>query len=161
MWLLALLALSSPAVANPYAPSPPAALDQADPFEWTAAAVRVAPGGEALVQLRLVVPPGMVVYRDQLEITVVDAGGLSIGAPDLPPGLVKPDPVDGADLREQYDMDVVVNLPVRAGPEPGLVRLVLSLRHQGCHGRLCHPPRTVEQGVWVHVAADDAPTAPE
>ena len=132
--ILMSLLLAGPAGANPYSLQATAVVQQdVDPFEWEASVSELRAGSEAVVELRLVVPDGFVVYRDQLEVIVLESDGLIVGEPDLPPALKRKDPADGADLRELYDSDVVVHVPVSApGRAPGLARLVVQLRHQGC-----------------------------
>ena len=44
---------------------------------------------------------------------------------------MKPDPADPA-LREQYDMDVVVDVPVKGVAKPGTYTLKFEVRYQGC-----------------------------
>lgn len=126
-----------------------------DPFSWVVPAVAVPAAGEATLMLRLVVPPGTHVYRDGIEVSVTDAGGLVVGAPDLPPGLKRADPGDPSnEVRELYDTDVLIAVPVaaRAG-DAGLHTVGLDLRHQGCKPGLCYPPVQTTVGALVHVEA--------
>ena len=157
-WMLLSLAT---AYANPYAQAPSAAMaaDVAtDPFSWRVDPVSVAAGGAGSVTLRLGVPSGFHIYRDTISVDVTDAAGLSVGAVDLPPGLVRPNPVNGADRRELYDSDVVVRLPLAApSTASGIVDVRLVVHHQGCSGSVCYPPVAEPLGVVVHVRASAPP----
>jgi thiol:disulfide interchange protein len=145
---------------NPYsAPAPgvwtPAPV-QADPFDWDIPVAAVVAGEPSRLRLRLVVPPEYHVYRDQLEVKVLAAGGLEFGEADFPKGSYKVDPaVAGAgstEARELYEQDVIVYLPVQA-PKRGASSAVveLELRHQGCKAGLCYPPVTQRRSVLVPV----------
>lgn len=155
-WLLIFgLILTPAALANPYASPAPAEAAE-DPFTWELSTLQLEPGKSGVLELHLHVPPGHTVYRDQLEVQVLDAGGLTAGDPSYPPGRVRQDPANGTETRELYDRDVIVHLPLTAQcTASGLVRLELRTRHQGCHGRLCHPPLELDHSVFVRVAPAD------
>lgn len=133
----------------------PDVLGARDPFSWVVPATEVPEGGAGTLMLRLVVPPGTHVYRDGIEVTVTDAGGLVVGTPDLPPGLKLVDPGDPSnEVRELYDHDVLVAIPVTARPGTvGLHTVALDLRHQGCKPGLCYPPVQTPMSALVHVRA--------
>jgi hypothetical protein len=62
-------------------------------------------------------------------------------------------------MREQYDMDFVVHLPVRAvRNEPGLALMVLEVRQQGCRLGACYPAET--ELIEVAVPVREAPERP-
>ncbi len=152
-WLLLFsLFLAPAALANPYAREASAEASE-DPFAWELGTLALQPGGSGVLELRLHVPPGHTVYRDQLDLQVLDAGGLVAGDPSFPPGRVREDPANGTERRELYNRDLVLHLPLTAPPTAsGLARLRLRTRHQGCHGRLCHPPLEIDHSVFVRVA---------
>lgn len=121
-----------------------------DPFEWEATPPVLHGRDERTVELRLRVPPGFVVYRDQLDVRVVQTRDLVVGEARVPPGITRLDPGRDEVAREQYDHDVVVTLPVHsASGTPGLAGMQVYLRHQGCYGGHCFRP--VEQVLVVHV----------
>ncbi len=146
--LLFAVALALPPYAEGGAVALPA---ESDPFVWQVEPA-ILEGVDGRLSLRLVVPPGHVIYRDMLEIVVLDAGPLSVGAVDLPPAQVKEDPADGLDPRPLYPEDVVVWLPLHA-PDGflGGATLKVETRHQGCRPGLCFPPTTLTHDVLVAV----------
>jgi hypothetical protein len=134
---------------------------EADPFLWQVTPPSLVSGGAGVVALKLVVPPGYVVYRDEVEVEVTDAAGLQFGVPDLPAGVLRSNPVDGSDLRVLYDRDVWIDLPVAAPPDTeGLFRVVMTVRHQGCRAGLCFSPVTTAREVIVRVRSDATVGAP-
>lgn len=144
--LLALSAHALPPYAAPASPVP-AEVEASDPFAWTAAYE----ADHQRIVATLTIPEGHTVYRDQVEVAVLDGGGAVLGKPDLPPGEVRPDPA-GREERELYASDLVVYVPVKRGE--GVVKL--SLRHQGCKAGLCFAPETEERLVSV-VGAPPSP----
>jgi hypothetical protein len=155
------LLLAAPAHAlPPYAEDPGAVSSQEeDPFSWEIPAAVVHPGKWGRLTLRLVVPEGYVVYQDQLEVRVLDAGPLRSGPLDLPPARVEPDPVDGTGLRRQYPVDVMIYLPVEVPSDArGGVLVRLETRHQGCRKGLCFSPVTLSHDVWVAVRPETEAT---
>jgi hypothetical protein len=171
------LAQDGPAVVPPgLAPAPEriypvapvrAVVPLADPFEWSPRPPVLQGELQGHVELRLRVPPGFTVYRDQLAVQVVDPGGLQVGEPDIPPGVFRHDPAKDVESREQYDTDVVVLIPVRttARSARGLETFEVMVRHQGCIQGHCFAP--VERRLQVHVpvrgaeAQDAEPAAVE
>lgn len=156
--LIALLSVAraDPSVLDRYAePKVPAApASEEDPFRWEAEVPTLAAGQEGKIVLRLVVPAGMHVYRDQLEVVVRDAAGFTVGAADFPPGRKMADPATGSDERELYDLDVLVHLPVTAPAASGLSKLAVEVRHQGCRPGLCFPPKTATLDLLARVTEE-------
>ena len=142
--------------ANPYLATPALSVRQADPFFWELEAPVLAAGDDGVIVVRLVVPRGHVVYRDQLQAQVLGGGDAKIGPADFPPALVGQDPVDGME-RELYDMDVVMEFPVQMPKvvQGDSIPVALRLRFQGCYGGLCYPPRTERRILHVPIARPD------
>lgn len=136
------------------APSQQVAID-ADPFSWVEpVAVEIPAGGTGTISFRLVVPAGTHIYRDAIEVEVVDAGGLIVGATDLPAAMKIPDPGGTGEIRELYDRDVYVQIPVSAPKTvTGLVQVHLVAHHQGCRPGLCFPPKATEMIALVRIKA--------
>ncbi len=133
----------------------PELLGTKDPFSWVVPTFELSEGGAGTLMLRLVVPTGTHVYRDGIEVNVTNAGGLVVGTPDLPPGIKLVDPGDPSnEVRELYDHDVLVAIPVTApAGATGLHTIALDLRHQGCKPGLCYAPVQTPIGALVHVKA--------
>ncbi len=103
--------------------------------------------------VHLLVPPGAHVYAEMVEIEVVDAGGLVVGALVEPPGKLLADPANPARQREVYEAgDTVLSLPLTlpAG-SPRTYTLKLLARHQACRVGLCYPAR--EDALTATVSA--------
>mgnify|MGYP003888586877 CR=1 FL=1 len=98
------------------------------------------------------VPRGHAVYRDQVGVRVEESGGLTFHEASLPPGIRIPDESRDGELREQYDMDFVIVMPVTAHQvEPGLLHTTLLVHQQGCGKGICYPPETEVLVVTVPV----------
>lgn len=145
-WLLATVAHAAP-VKNP--------------FFVKAEGVTLAPGAKGVVTLTLAVPTEFHVFRDMMEVKVTDAAGLSFGEPSFPPGEHKPDPLSPGSLREQFDQDVIVEVPVTAPQKEGSYIAALTFRYQGCKETLCYMPATdkVEATVLVQPGGGGAAAA--
>ncbi len=153
LWLW-LFAACGPADAGsapaPHLLPPPPPMTEVDPFVWETPPTSLE-GNPGKIELRLLVPAGMHVYRDQIEVHPIDTGGLTLGVPDFPPGELAPDPA--GDLpREMYSGDVIIYVPV--SPAPGLHSVVFSATHQGCKPGLCFPPKTQELTSIVRSPAE-------
>ena len=138
--------------ANPYQPQEEKAYSTENPFYWEVAPLQMVPGKTENLQLRLHVPLGTAVYRDQLEVKVLEPDGLLTGAPDYPPTMILNESQRASDPRPRYNNDVIVFVPVTVPADYlGLRRINLQLRHQGCRGRLCFAPTTVVTEVVVTI----------
>jgi len=116
-----------------------------NPFRVEAKNASAAAGQDGKVQVLVHVPKEHHLYRDMMEVTRVDdAAGDAVvtGEPSFPPGFVKPDPADPSATREQYDMDVIIEVPVKAVSKPGTYALKFEVRYQGCKKSLCWMPQT-------------------
>ena len=127
---------------------------EAPPFQAVAEPVAIEAGTDGVVNVIVTVPAGTTLYRDMMEVTVLDAGGLTLGEPSLPPGFSKTDPVTGAP-REIYELDVFVEIPVQAAPV-GKHEVLVEARWQGCRGSLCYMPQTAQLTAEVEVAEKGA-----
>lgn len=155
--LAAIAGMAGRAVANPYATGgllgggeAPAAREGEDPFTWVATPLRATVGERTRAVVTLKVPTNHHVYRDQLSVMALGPEGLVVGHADLPPGVRGADPADPDDVRELYDRDVVIYVPVTAR-RAGAFTVRLQVRHQGCRVGLCHPP--VESSFTLPVTA--------
>lgn len=137
----------------------PGAAAQEDPFRVETTGAVAAPGKRAQVTITVVVPAGFHVYRDMMGVTTVDPAGLKVGEPSFPPGLDRPDPASPGKLRELYEQDVLVDVPVDvpAGVRPGAYALTFDVHYQGCKKNLCYFParREVQATVTVPAAKGD------
>lgn len=124
-----------------------------NPFLVHAEGTTLAPGARGNVTLTLVVPPAFHVYRDMMEVKVTDAGGLTLGAPSFPPGEQKPDPLNPGTNREQFEEDVIVEVPVTAPAKEGSYTAAFTFRYQGCTQKLCYMPATDAVDAVVQVSA--------
>lgn len=116
-----------------------------NPFRVEAKDASVTAGQAGKVQVLVHVPKDHHLYRDMMEVTRVedDASGVIVtGTPSFPPGFVKPDPADPGATREQYDMDVIIDVPIDAVTKPGRYTLKFEVRYQGCKKSLCWMPQT-------------------
>ena len=132
--------------------SAPAWSGSENPFRVEATDAKVEVGGSGVVQVVVRVPPNHHLYRDMMDVTVVSSAGVETGEASFPPGLSKPDPADPSSTREQYDMDVVVEVPVKATDKPGAYPVTFEVRYQGCKKSLCWMPQTENVEATVHVA---------
>ena len=127
-----------------------------NPFRVLPGQTQLAPSAQGKASLTITVPAGTFVYKDMTSLTVLDAGGLTVGEADLPPALQKEDPVLGM-TRELWDLPVVIELPVTAPAQPGSHELLVSLTYQGCKGPVCYMPVTEELVLPVSVVAEESP----
>jgi len=136
----------------------PAAAGSDNPFRVEATNAAFKAGEEGAVQVIVRVPKDHHLYRDMMEVSQVqstDATGPTTGEPSFPPGFVKPDPADPEATREQFDMDVVIDIPVNKVDVAGTYTLQFEVRYQGCKKSLCWMPQTeiVESTVTVGAQA--------
>jgi thiol:disulfide interchange protein DsbD len=89
-------------------------------------------------KLKWEIADGYYLYRDKLRFTATPE---VLGAAQLPPGILKQDPLFGQ--VEVYEKSLEVELPFRA---EGLDNLVLTVNYQGCaQAGLCYPPMEKSQ----------------
>ena len=123
----------------------PAIAGTKNPFRVETTDVTVENGKASHVQVIVRVPEQHHLYRDMMEVSrVQDDGSAAVvtGEASFPPGFTKPDPADPTATREQYDMDVVINVPVSKVEQPGTYTLKFEVRYQGCKKSLCWMPQT-------------------
>jgi thioredoxin:protein disulfide reductase len=134
-----------------------------NPFRVEVTDLSLAPGASGNVTISVIVPHDYHVYRDMMHVKVLDAHGLTVSEPNFPPGRNLPDPSNTSQMREMYDMDVVVDVAVTAPSKPGTYDLDLEVAYQGCKKTLCWLPVIEEQTAKVTVGdvpkgtADAAP----
>lgn len=145
------------------------ALDQLAPAETLAGARDFLPPDQAFVLAepatdgdRLVfawtIPDGYYLYRDKMKATAVSPG-VTLGAPELPPGEIKQDPEFGEVA--VYKHAARVRVPVTA--PAGTTTAEVEIRYQGCaEDGICYPPqrkRLVFTLAGAAAAAAPPPTA--
>ncbi|MCP4809086.1 MAG: hypothetical protein GY884_27435 [Proteobacteria bacterium] len=128
---------------------------EASPFRATSPGLTLAPLATGPATVIITVPPGTTLYKDMTELTVVEPAGLTVGEVSLPPAIEKEDPALGL-MRELWDMDVYIELPVTAPATPGDHEVVVEATWQGCKGTLCFMPVTEQVTVPVRVEAPKA-----
>ena len=131
--------------------SVPAWAGNDNPFRVEATDTKLEAGAEGVVQVVVRVPANHYLYKDMMDVSVVSADGLTTGTASFPPGHQKPDPADPSSTREQYDMDVVVEVPVTASTKAGAYPVKMEVRYQGCKKSLCWMPQTENVEATVHV----------
>ena len=125
----------------------------ADPFRVEMSAVRVSAGESGTIEVRIVVPPEHHIYRDMLRVSVVDSDGLTLGHPDVPPGLKRPDPASPSQSRELYPFDVIVQIPFQAPAGDSIHDPLVEVAYQGCRVGLCFPPAVHRVSPMVTVGS--------
>lgn len=130
-----------------------------NPFSVAVEGLTLAPGASGAVRITVVVPPKHHVYRDMMEVTVVGAGGLTLGTPSFPVGQQKDDPANPGSMREQYDIDVIIEVPTTAPAAAGSYTAEFDVRYQGCKESLCYMPTTERVSAVVQVVEGAAPAS--
>jgi len=141
-----------------------------NPFRVDATNAQLDAHGTGTVSVNVRVPKDHHLYRDMMSVQTQtvrfqaaglkkapvlvaenDANHLTVGDPSFPPGFTKPDPADPSSTREQYDMDVVIDVPVTAAAIAGTYTLEFAVEYQGCKKSLCWMPQSdvVESTVTV------------
>jgi thiol:disulfide interchange protein len=123
-----------------------------NPFRVEAANTKLEAGAEGVIQVTVHVPAEHHLYRDMMRVSVVSAEGVKTGEASFPPGHSKPDPADPTATREQYDMDVVIEVPVTAPASAGEYPLTFEVGYQGCKKSLCWMPQTENVEATLRVA---------
>lgn len=122
-----------------------------DPFRVEAQDVTLKPGSSGKVTVVVRVPEGFHVYRDMMAVTVANAGALKAGNATFPDGLLADDPASPGAMRELYEQDVFVGIPVTVpAGATGDLPVVLDVRYQGCKKTLCYMPGEQEVTAVVH-----------
>jgi hypothetical protein len=127
------------------------ARDTDNPFRVEAEVLKLDPKAAGALRITIAVPKDHHIYKDMVEVAVLESGGLKLGDPSLPPGLKKPDPADPSTTREVYDMDVIIEVPVGAGTAPGTYPVALLVTYQGCKKSLCWMPQSDEIKTQIQV----------
>lgn len=132
-----------------------------DPFEWRVSPPALIGEEPGELELRLQVPDGFQLYRDQLRVTVIDPGTLSVGSPTVPSGSYI-EPLDpDAPRREVLTGEIVVRMLVSTTEltAPGLAILDLLVEQQGCFAGRCLPPERRAIKALIPVRSADAEPA--
>ena len=97
---------------------------------------------------------GYYLYRNKFRFSSMN-DAVTLGSPDLPPGITKQDPFFGE--IEIYKHGVDVELPIHIkGEKPSM--LELEARSQGCaEAGICYPPHTQKLLVALDDLADEPP----
>ena len=132
--------------------SAPSLAGKDNPFRVETEDAKLEAGAKGAVRVFVRVPASHYLYRDMMNVSVLKAEGIETGDASFPPGHEKPDPADPSSTREQYDMDVLIDVPVTAPSTPGAYPMTLEVRYQGCKQSLCWMPQTETVEVSVHVA---------
>lgn len=122
-----------------------------NPFSARAEPLELTAGQDAVLTVIFAVPPGATLYQDTVAVEVIDAGGLTLGAADLPPSFERIDEITGLP-RQVYELDAYVQVPVAAHPTPGTYTVQLQVHFQGCKDGICYFPATRQIPVTVTVA---------
>jgi thioredoxin:protein disulfide reductase len=105
-----------------------------------------------VLKVRWVIADGYYLYKQKLEVRA-ESPDLTVGALDLPPGVVKTDPYLGT--QETYTQQVEATLPysrIDAGAHP----IQIKVTYQGCaEAGLCYPP--ISKVVFPTAGALNAP----
>ncbi|MCK6527546.1 protein-disulfide reductase DsbD [Myxococcota bacterium] len=117
------------------------------------------PGGRLDLLYTVHVHPGHYVYREATTVTVTDAGGLKVEAPDYPKPDKHFDKWENKDT-EVYTRTVTVRVPavVPASAKPGdTLTARAEVRYRGCNPTTCFFPKTDEISLAVKVADAASP----
>ena len=129
-----------------------------NPFRVEGKSASTAIGKDGVVQVLVHVPKDHHLYRDMMDVTrVEDESSTTVltGEASFPPGFVKPDPADPSATREQYDMDVLIDVPVKGVAQAGTYTLKFEVRYQGCKKSLCWMPQTDVVEATLRVEAGE------
>jgi len=116
-----------------------------NPFRVETTDATLKSGESGQVQVIIRVPEQHHLYRDMMDVSrITDDASKPVvtGDASFPPGFTKPDPADPGATREQFDMDVVINVPVNKVEQPGTYTLKFEVSYQGCKKSLCWMPQT-------------------
>jgi thiol:disulfide interchange protein DsbD len=113
-----------------------------------------APGRDRVV-VRWAIEDGYYLYNNKFLRFRSDTAGVVLGEPEIPPGETGFDELLG-EVVEKYHEELVVTVPL-ASVEPGVDRLQLQVRSQGClEDELCYPPTTLTLELDLPSAAGEA-----
>lgn len=130
------------------------ALAADDPFRVEAQDTTVSPGASGKVTVIVRVPAGFHVYRDMMAAKVASAGKIKAGAPSFPDGTLADDPASPGAMRELYENDVYIQVPVQVPSGlSGDLPVVVDVKYQGCKKSLCYLPGEQEVTAIVHTSS--------
>ncbi|MCB9745331.1 MAG: thioredoxin family protein [Alphaproteobacteria bacterium] len=122
-----------------------------NPFSVATEPAVIEAGQTGELRVTFKVPFGTYLYQDMSSVEVLDAGALSLGEPDLAPGVMRFDEAFGVE-RPIWEMDAVAVIPVKAAPA-GEHEVLVEVRYQGCRDGLCFLPETEQHSLTVSVPA--------
>ncbi|BAO42965.1 protein-disulfide reductase DsbD [Thiolapillus brandeum] len=97
---------------------------------------------------------GYYLYRNKFRFSSRNAA-ITLGSPELPPGITKQDPFFGEIEIYKHGVDVVLPLHIK-GNHPNMVEI--EARSQGCaEAGICYPPHTQKLLVALDALADAPP----
>ena len=138
-----------------------------DPFHVEVSTTLIPSGGEAQMEIVVVVPAGFHVYRDMMRVSVPDSGAFEVGAAVFPAGRWEADPAVPDEIRELYDAPVSIQVPVKA-PDSipvGTYDMDVYVGYQGCKATLCYLPQERTLSTVYEVvdatAASEQPVQPD
>jgi hypothetical protein len=141
----------------PVASAHPAVASTDPRMTWTAQPLTVYTGDEGRMGVDLALPVGFHVFKDDIQILVVDDGGLTLGAPVLP----APHPAGEDRAAPWYEEGVHIEVPVvTAGVVPGVHLVQLQAEVRGCSARRCHAGTQESLEVYVQVVDRDEAACP-
>ncbi|HEY0634378.1 MAG TPA: protein-disulfide reductase DsbD, partial [Gammaproteobacteria bacterium] len=134
----------APAAIKPFGAAQDELLEADQAFQASAIAL----DGQTL-QINWVIAPGYYLYRDRLKFELLDAEGITLGAPQIPQGEEKEDEFFGR--IQVFHNSVEVRLPLtRTATAP--TALTLQLGYQGCAELgVCYPP--IKQKLAIDLPA--------
>ncbi|MBT8040341.1 MAG: protein-disulfide reductase DsbD [Xanthomonadales bacterium] len=135
-------------------PAPAIDFDDVRDFEDVFVISAEAPGRDRVV-VRWAIEDGYYLYNNKFLRFRSDTAGVVLGEPEIPPGETGFDELLG-EVVEKYHEELVVTVPL-VSVEPGVDRLQLKVRSQGClEDELCYPPTTLTLELDLPSAADEA-----
>ena len=139
-------------LAIPASPALAIDFDDVRDFEEVFVISAEAPGRDRVV-VRWSIEDGYYLYNNKFLRFGTDTPGVVLGDPEIPPGKTGYDELLGEDV-EKYYKEVAVTVPL-VSVEPGVERLELKVRSQGClEDELCYPPTTQVLEVTLPGAAE-------
>jgi thiol:disulfide interchange protein len=110
-------------------------------------------GEEQSISFVVVVPEQHHIYREMLDIKVLESNGIDIHKVDFPQGEWMADPAAPESFREIYHETPII--PVTYGGELGTHDVRFEVTYQGCREGLCYPPVIEEHSIKLEVHSNE------